>query len=425
MVNRKFLVLLCFVIFSTFVYPLLLHAEQPGKNILFIFDSSESMNQESGGKSKRDSAKEVLSSLVEELPAELGVGLMVYGHKGNRDCSAIEVLVPPENSDKDLVKTKVSELGPSRGATPIADSLATAGEALKPLKGEKAIVLISNGEETCGGNPVETASRLKKDIAGLTIYVVGFGVGEKERKQLEGIASSGGSVYYQAQDATALAESLKKIKAQVAVAKAKAKVLVKDDFNEDYLSENWELKNPNPDTIIVEEGFLQILTDLPKDNLFEPTNLVLLNRDLPKQWEAILRLHFTGFDSYVSWYMNQVAGLMLYRDKNNGIMLAMSTQCCDIIDAVHFEKVRQGKWVPGFTVEFGKAKEGREVVLRLQRIKRKFIASFLNEKGKWQTIGEFTELSPKYKLGIFALRGDGRAHEALEKFDSFELKEIK
>ncbi len=395
--------------------------------ILFILDVSGSMTGGLDGGTKIDAAKRTFTQLVDELPGRgLDVGLEVYGHYGVRDCSAIEVIVPPGPLDPSAVKAKVESLNPDKGATPIADALATAGEVLRGVREKKTIVLISDGEETCGGNPVQTVERLRKEGVDVTVHVVGFGVSDKERAQLEAIARAGGGNYYQADDAGALAESLKKIRKKVAL--AKSKILVKDGFNEDHLSENWEIKNPNPDSIIVEEGFLQILTALPKDNLLEPTNLVLLKKGLPKQWEAILRLRYTSYDSYGKWYGRPVAGIMLYRDKSNGIILAVAQVAGyggDATDeAVYFQKVRNNNWVPGFYAGTGSHEEEHEVVLRLQRIKRKFIASFLNEKGKWQKIGEFTELRPKYRIGIFALRGSGDAREALEKFDEFTLKEL-
>ena len=414
---RTFLLIIVMVLFF------ILTVYASSSSVLFIIDSSGSMSQKLGGETRLDAAKRVFSDLINGLPSEINVGLEVYGHRGEKDCSAIEVVQPVTRLDRDALKSKIASLKAEKGATPIADALITGAEVLKKVKGSKSIVLISDGKETCGGDPVATVKRLKKQGIDVKVHVVGFTVGTEERKQLEAIAGAGGGNYYQADNSNALAESLKKIKSTVAV--TKSKVLIKDGFDEEYLAEHWEIKNPNPDSIIVEDGFLQILTDLPKDNLLEPTNLVLLKKELPKQWEAILRLRHTLMDSW-SWYKNQVAGLILYRDKNNGIMLAVSNwDYASSTQAVNFAKVKKGKWMPGFKAELGKPVEEREVVIRLQRIKRKFVASFLNSKGKWQKIGEFTELRPKYKLGIFALRGDGRSREAMEKFDSFELKEIR
>jgi len=200
----------------------------------------------------------------------------------------------------------------------------------------------------------------------------------------------------------------------------------KEDFNDEFLSDQWEIMNPNEDSMIIEEGHLQILTDAAKDGHFNPTNFVLLKQELKGEYEITLKMKFTRTDSNSSWRNNQNAGLMLYKDKANGIVFAASNAWGGSwnTDAVHFSKMRKGGWLPDYLGKFKGAVKEREISLRIQRIKRKFIASFLNDKGEWQTIGEYTELRPGYRIGIFASRG-GNAHEDLEKFDSFSLKEIK
>ncbi len=199
-----------------------------------------------------------------------------------------------------------------------------------------------------------------------------------------------------------------------------------DDFNDAALSDQWEVINPNEDSMIIEEGSLQILTDTAKDGYFNPTNFVLFKQELKGEYEITLKMKFSRSDSNSSWGNNQNAGLMLYKDKANGIVFAASNAwgASWNTDAVHFSKMRKGAWIPDYQGKFKGAVKEREISLRIQRIKRKFIASFLNDKGEWRTIGEYTELRPGYRVGIFASRG-GNAHEDLEKFDSFSLKAIK
>jgi len=194
-----------------------------------------------------------------------------------------------------------------------------------------------------------------------------------------------------------------------------------DDFNDEFLSDQWEIMNPNEDSMIVEEGFLQILTDVSKDGYFNPTNFVLLKQELKGEYEIVLKMKYTRTDAASSWTSNQNAGLMLYKDKQNSIVFTAANNWGNSTwhtDAVHFAKLKKGTWLPAYLANLKGAVKEREISLRIQRIKRKFIASFLNDKGEWQTIGEYTELRPGYRVGIFAARG-AKAHEDLEKFDSF------
>jgi len=185
--------------------------------------------------------------------------------------------------------------------------------------------------------------------------------------------------------------------------------------------------------MIIEDGYLQILTGVAKDSFFNPENFILLKQKLSGQYEIILKMKYSRTDSPSfspgedGWRRAEFAGIMLFKDKQNGIVLAASNNWGDNesnTDAVHFAKLHNNGWMAGFWANYHGAVKERNVTLRIQRIKRKFIASFVNEKGKWQTIGEYTELRSNYRIGIFAARG-GNAHEDLEMFDSIVLKEIK
>ncbi len=404
-------------IFTIFVYSIA-YAD----TVLFVFDVSGSMNKTFGAESRIKAAKRVFSEMVRELPKDLNVGLEVYGHYGDKDCNAIELLVPPEPANPDKLINKVNNLKADRGATPIADALRKAADALKNASGNKTIVLITDGIETCGGDPVATLKKLHSEGINVKVHVVGIGVSDLERKQLEQIASAGGGNYYQADDANALSQGLKKIKKQIA--SHKTRIIFKDGFDKDSLSKDWEIKNPDPDNLIVEEGYLQIVT-LPSDNFTNPVNLVLLKKPLPKQYEIIVRLRHTlnirGYP-YTSWYNCTVAGLMLFKDPDNIVMLAVGGYKKQ---TAVFQKKSKGNWGNEIHYTIGKPIPEREVVLRLQRIKRKFYAWVLNEKGKWDKVGEIPMLRAKgYRLGLFTIK-DKYANEAIMKFDEVIVKEIK
>lgn len=59
------------------------------------------------------------------------------------------------------------------GLTPLADSVAAAAEVL----GEAGIVvLVTDGNETCGGTPCALGARLAETHPGFTVHVIGFRV---------------------------------------------------------------------------------------------------------------------------------------------------------------------------------------------------------------------------------------------------------
>lgn len=416
----------CFIITIT---PLIANAANPA--VLFVFDGSGSMWGQVDGKTKIELAKEAMSGLVKDFPAGTDMGLIAYGHRKEGDCNDIETLAPV-GSSKDAVLKAVNSINP-KGKTPLTKTIQFAAEQLKGRDTPTSIVVVSDGKESCNADPCAAAKTIHDAGVNLKIHVVGFDVKKDEAKQLQCIAKNGGGRYFAANNAGELAKSFAAVKKEVArVEKPKltSKVIFQDDFNDEFLSDQWEIKNPNEDSMIVEDGFLQIVTDVSKESFFNPANFVLLKQELPGQYEVILKMRYTRTDSYSDWGNNQTAGIILFKDKQNAMMLAASNAWGSPVgnnswntDAIHFSEMRKNEWMPDFTALLGPAKKEREITLRLQRIKRKFIASYLDVKGKWQTVGEFTKLRVKYRVGIYAARGS-KAHEDMEKFDSFVLKRI-
>ena len=126
--------------------------------VFFILDASRSMMEPLEGRTKLEAAKEVLFSMLGVLPPDTNVGLVVYGHRNSNDCHDIEVLHVGK-LDVAAMKRKVAPLQ-AKGETSIAASLEEAASELRQRKGSGVIVLLSDGIETCGGDPVEAARNL-------------------------------------------------------------------------------------------------------------------------------------------------------------------------------------------------------------------------------------------------------------------------
>ncbi|PHS22827.1 MAG: hypothetical protein COA84_12175, partial [Robiginitomaculum sp.] len=59
-------------------------------NIMYVLDVSGSMGQKIGTETKMVIAKRAFNKLIDTLPAKINTGLYVYGHHGDKDCTAIE-----------------------------------------------------------------------------------------------------------------------------------------------------------------------------------------------------------------------------------------------------------------------------------------------------------------------------------------------
>ncbi|WP_370512172.1 VWA domain-containing protein, partial [Brevibacillus sp. LEMMJ03] len=89
------------------------------------------------------------------------------------------------------------------GWTPIALALEQAQKDLQSYKGEQntnIIYLVSDGIETCGGDPVEVAKQLADSDVTPIVNVVGFGADGEAQRQLKQVAEAAGGRYVLIQD---------------------------------------------------------------------------------------------------------------------------------------------------------------------------------------------------------------------------------
>ena len=175
-------------------------AGNQSNSMVFIFDASGSMWGQVKGTAKIQIAKEVLTDMIMDLPEGINVGLVAYGHRKKGDCSDVEELVPLSVLNKEKLISTIKSINP-KGKTPITLSIQTTADNLKAVQEETTIVLVSDGKETCAGDPCELVRKLKESGARFVMYVIGFDVMGEEKKQLECIAKAGGGVYYEANNA--------------------------------------------------------------------------------------------------------------------------------------------------------------------------------------------------------------------------------
>ncbi|WP_406163426.1 VWA domain-containing protein [Streptomyces sp. NBC_01005] len=183
--------------------------------LVMVLDSSGSMADDDGtGRSRMESARTAVGTVVDGLPDGYPTGLRVYGADRARGCTDTRLVKPVRGLDRAALKRAVAAVRP-RGDTPIGLSLRKAAEDLPGPSGgavgTRTILLVSDGEDNCGApGPCEVAERLGKEVAGLRIDTVGFQVRGAAREQLECVAAAGNGRYYDAPDADSLARQLQR-----------------------------------------------------------------------------------------------------------------------------------------------------------------------------------------------------------------------
>jgi len=204
-------------------------------NILFIVDGSRSMLEElEHSTQKMDAAKQVLQQALSRIPNDVNIGLarlgqgavsqqpsMFLGGFGGinmgLECQNSALWVPIGEHNRRSFIEKVRQIKPY-GMTPLAYAIRMAAHSdFKNCLGTKTIILITDGADTCGGNPCEEIARLPQYGIHLKVDVVGLALGREPdaRRQLDCIARNSGGKYY---DAKSSAELINSISASVSKA---------------------------------------------------------------------------------------------------------------------------------------------------------------------------------------------------------------
>lgn len=186
---------------------------KPKANIEIVLDASGSMAEKVNGGVKMDLAKKSIQDFLGNIPMRPNVGLRVFGHKGSGadkdkalSCSQTELIYPLSSYDASRFQGSLQQFGP-KGWTGIATALEAAREDLKnsPSKGmENIIYLVTDGIETCGGNPVEVAKSLHQSELKAIVNLIGFDVNDEAQRQLKSVAEAGGGTYITVKDKNAL-----------------------------------------------------------------------------------------------------------------------------------------------------------------------------------------------------------------------------
>lgn len=152
-----------------------------------ILDLSGSMWLElESGETKIDAAKNALKDLISNLPEDsLNMGLRVYGATVSgidaSACTDSQQIVSIAGLDKSKLISTIEARNP-KGGTPIVYAL---NEAIKDFAGvpadvQKNIILVTDGQESCGQNLEVAIQNLRAN--GISLQVIGFGLSERASK---------------------------------------------------------------------------------------------------------------------------------------------------------------------------------------------------------------------------------------------------
>lgn len=167
---------------------------QPNKRYVFILDASGSMSEKWDGKTRMAVAKEKLLQVLGGLPKDVSVGLVAYGNR-IAGCTSARLYHPIQRGAAAVVSQKISSIVPA-GSTPIAQTLNVVGEYLLNDIQETEIIFISDGVESCDGDPKAVLYQLKQSGKKFRLQVLGIDIDPKGEEDLKRLSILGDGNYY-------------------------------------------------------------------------------------------------------------------------------------------------------------------------------------------------------------------------------------
>ncbi|WP_461611370.1 vWA domain-containing protein [Cytobacillus kochii] len=178
-------------------------------NVAILLDASGSMGALENGKTRMELAKEAINQFVDSLPEKAKVSLTVYGHKGTGDeadkevsCSTVEQVYSLSAYDSKEFTNALGKFNPA-GWTPMTKAVEQAMVNLESHDGSEntnIIYLVSDGIETCGGNPVQAMEKLSDSNLSPVVQIIGYQVNNDGLTQLKEMARAANGQFINVQN---------------------------------------------------------------------------------------------------------------------------------------------------------------------------------------------------------------------------------
>ncbi|MDJ0927038.1 MAG: VWA domain-containing protein [Gammaproteobacteria bacterium] len=171
----------------------------PDDAVEVVLDASGSMLQRQNGERRIDIAKRTLDRLLREtIPEGTPFAMRVFGHQEADKCRTdLEIPLAPLSAAAADRLAGINAMNLAR--TPIAESLELTAADLRTVTGERIIVLVTDGEETCDGDPAAAIAGLRAQGHDLRVSIVGYAIDDEGlRDTFARWANLGGGEYFDA-----------------------------------------------------------------------------------------------------------------------------------------------------------------------------------------------------------------------------------
>jgi Ca-activated chloride channel family protein len=189
------------------------------EDAMIVFDASGSMagNLNQGIATTIPRINEVRKALARVLPSATRfrrVGLITYGPGPYRQCN-VELNLRPMSNAAQRIMHDVNALNPA-GKTPLTEAVEQAAKVLNTRAKPGVVIVLTDGEETCGGAPCELGKAFHAESPMLTVHIIGFQMknflwtGEQSILDVKCLAEETGGLYVVAENQEELVKAFEK-----------------------------------------------------------------------------------------------------------------------------------------------------------------------------------------------------------------------
>lgn len=182
-------------------------AAQP-RRFLLVLDASVSMAERRAGESRFHVALKAAQQAVSHLPTDTEVGVRVYGgrvglQRKSESCRDSSLRLPFQPVAGLNLFAALSDLRP-QGFSPIAHALRLAAQDFGEAAGSRDLLLLSDGDDTCEGDPMAVARELSMSGVQVRVQTIVFRGDEIGRRALAELSRFTGGETFVAADETTL-----------------------------------------------------------------------------------------------------------------------------------------------------------------------------------------------------------------------------
>ncbi len=190
------------------------------EDAMLVFDASGSMSGNGWGYgsenptavSRIDRVRTALAKILPTVTRLRRVGLITYGPGPYQQCNVKLDFGPTEDASSRILEI-IDNLTPA-GQTPLTEAVRQAADVLRFREKPGVVVLLTDGEETCGGKPCELGKTLRSEAARLTVHVISLRVknytwvGEQSVFDVKCLVERNGGLYLTVESEAELIDAL-------------------------------------------------------------------------------------------------------------------------------------------------------------------------------------------------------------------------